>query len=66
MLVLSRKKGEKLFIGENICITVVEVGSGKVRLGIEAPKDVPVTRPDAKKSAPEDAATSGTSNSKMS
>ena len=40
MLVLSRKLGEKIFIGDNICITVVDIDRGKIRLGIEAPRDV--------------------------
>lgn len=44
MLVLSRKLGEKIYIGDNICITVVDVDRGKVRLGIEAPRDVPIFR----------------------
>ncbi len=44
MLVLSRKLGEKICIGENICITVVDIDRGKIRLGIEAPRDVPVFR----------------------
>ncbi len=44
MLVLSRKLNESIFVGDNIKITVVEIGPGKVRLGIEAPKDVPVHR----------------------
>src|SRR5947209_3315167 len=44
MLVLSRKLGEKIFIGENICITVVDVDRGKIRLGIDAPRDVPIFR----------------------
>ena len=44
MLVLSRKTGEKIVIGDNIAITVVEVKGGKVRIGIEAPADVPVHR----------------------
>ena len=35
MLVLSRKLGEKIYIGENICITVVDIDRGKIRLGIE-------------------------------
>jgi ATP-binding cassette subfamily F protein 3 len=39
MLVLSRKLGEKIFIGENICITVVDIDRGKIRLGIEAPPE---------------------------
>jgi len=44
MLALSRKLGEKIHIGDNICITVVDIDRGKIRLGIEAPRDVPVYR----------------------
>ena len=44
MLVLSRKLGEKIYIGDNICITVVDIERGKIRLGIEAPRDVPIYR----------------------
>ena len=44
MLVLSRKKGESVIIRENIVVTVVEIRGDKVRLGIEAPKDVVVNR----------------------
>ena len=44
MLVLSRKLGEKIYIGEKICITVVDIDRGKIRLGIEAPRDVPIFR----------------------
>ena len=44
MLVLSRRLGEKIVIGGSITITVVEIDRGKIRLGIEAPRDVPVYR----------------------
>lgn len=44
MLVLSRKRDERIVIGDNIVITVVEVRGDKVRLGIEAPAEVPVHR----------------------
>lgn len=44
MLVLSRKLGEKIFIGDNIVITMVDIDRGKIRLGIEAPRDVPIYR----------------------
>jgi len=44
MLILSRKLGEKIFIGDNICITVMGIDRGKIRLGISAPKDVPIYR----------------------
>lgn len=44
MLVLSRKGGEKIHIGEGIVLTVVEVRGNVVRLGIDAPEDVPIVR----------------------
>ncbi|MDB5388300.1 MAG: csrA [Planctomycetaceae bacterium] len=44
MLVLSRKKDESIVINDEIIITVVEVRGDKVRLGIQAPRDVPVHR----------------------
>ncbi len=44
MLVLTRRIGEKLVIGENVTVTVVGVKSNQVRLGIEAPADIPVNR----------------------
>ena len=44
MLVLSRKKGEQIVIDGNIVLTVVEVRGDKVRLGIEAPRDVSIHR----------------------
>ena len=46
MLVLSRKKNESIVINDNIVVTVVEVRGNKVRLGIEAPKEVTVHRRD--------------------
>ncbi len=44
MLVLSRKKNESIIIDDNIVITVVEVRGDKVRLGIQAPREVPIHR----------------------
>lgn len=44
MLVLSRKLGEKIVIGDNIVVTVVKIDRNQIRLGIEAPCDVPVYR----------------------
>jgi carbon storage regulator len=44
MLVLSRKKNESIVINDDITIVVVEIRGDKVRLGIEAPKAVPVHR----------------------
>ena len=44
MLVLTRKTGEKIKIGENIYVSVLEISKSGVRLGIEAPKDVSILR----------------------
>ena len=44
MLVLSRKKDEKIVIGDHITLMVIDIRGDKVRLGIEAPKDVAVHR----------------------
>ena len=44
MLVLSRKVGERILIGPDIAVTVVRVTGGGVRLGIEAPPELPVVR----------------------
>ena len=56
MLVLSRKKSEKIKLGDSIEITVVRVCGNKVRLGIHAPNDVPVLREELKKQDDADAA----------
>lgn len=44
MLVLSRQRDESIIIGDNIVVTVVDVRGDKVRLGIEAPTEIPVHR----------------------
>ena len=44
MLVLSRHRDESIIIGDDIVITVVDIRGDKVRLGIEAPSDIPVHR----------------------
>ena len=44
MLVLSRLRDESIIIGDNIVITIVDVRGDKVRLGIQAPKEIPVHR----------------------
>ncbi|WP_298339780.1 carbon storage regulator [Ferrimicrobium sp.] len=48
MLVLTRKDGEQVQIGEGILITVVEAKSGPVKIGIEAPPEVMIVRDDAR------------------
>jgi len=44
MLVLSRQRDESIIIGDNIVITIVDIRGDKVRLGIEAPTEIPVHR----------------------
>jgi carbon storage regulator len=44
MLVLSRKLGERIVIGDNIVLTVVKIDRNQIRLGIEAPRDVAIYR----------------------
>jgi carbon storage regulator len=48
MLVLSRRVGERILIGDNISVTVVRVTGGGVRIGIEAPPEMPVIRQELK------------------
>ncbi|MFZ5829792.1 MAG: carbon storage regulator CsrA [Planctomycetota bacterium] len=44
MLVLSRQRDESIIIGDNVIVTVVDIRGDKVRLGIEAPGEIPVHR----------------------
>jgi carbon storage regulator len=44
MLILSRKVNQSIVINNNIIVTLVEAANGKVRLGIDAPTDIPVFR----------------------
>lgn len=44
MLVLSRKTEEDILIGDSVVVKIIEIRGDKVRIGIEAPKDVPVHR----------------------
>lgn len=54
MLVLTRNRDEKIMIGDNIIITIVEIRGDKVRIGIEAPKDVSVHRGEVYKAIQRD------------
>lgn len=47
MLVLSRKRGESIHIGDNIKLTVINIVGGRVRIGIDAPDDVNILRSGA-------------------
>jgi carbon storage regulator len=48
MLVLSRKVGERILIGDDITVTIVRIAGGGVRVGIEAPPELPVIRHELK------------------
>lgn len=47
MLVLTRKRDQSIVVGEDIVITVLEVRGERVRIGVEAPKDVAIVRTEA-------------------
>jgi len=53
MLVLSRKPGEELVIGDNILLTVVAIRGGQVRLGITAPLNMPIERQELRRNGPQ-------------
>ena len=59
MLVLSRKKNESIVINNDITIVVVEIRGDKVRLGVEAPKEVPVHRREVYDAIKRNAASQG-------
>lgn len=44
MLVLGRRQGEQITIGDDIVISIIRAGSGSVRIGVEAPRSLPVRR----------------------
>ncbi len=44
MLVLSRKEGEQLLIGDNVVLTITRISGNRVAIGIEAPRDVRIVR----------------------
>jgi len=48
MLVLSRKIGERILIGEGIAVTVVRIAPGVVRIGVEAPEELAIVREEIK------------------
>jgi carbon storage regulator len=52
MLVLTRKPGEAFGIGDNIVVRVLSIRQGTVRIGVEAPPEIPVVRDDAKDKRP--------------
>ncbi|MDR0904043.1 MAG: carbon storage regulator [Ruminococcus sp.] len=44
MLIISRKKDESILVGDNVKITVIETGDGRVKIGVDAPREVRVIR----------------------
>jgi len=48
MLVITRKDSERIFIGDDIVITVMDISRGKVRIGIEAPRELSVDREEVR------------------
>lgn len=44
MLILRRKAGESLVIGEDVKVTVIDINEGSIRLAIEAPREIPILR----------------------
>lgn len=49
MLVLTRKIRQRILIGKDIVIEVIEIGNREVRIGIDAPKDMPILREEVRR-----------------
>ncbi|HEV3303195.1 MAG TPA: carbon storage regulator [Planctomycetaceae bacterium] len=65
MLVLSRKTGEKIRIGDNVTVTIVRIGPNNVRLGIDAPRDLNIVREELVSNEPVLNQSQGTSESSV-
>ena len=63
MLVLHRKKGESLIIDDNIKITIVDISGEKVKIAVEAPKEIPVLRSELVNAAEANQEAAGRENS---
>jgi carbon storage regulator len=59
MLIITRKPGEKIMLGDDVTIEVLEVSGSSVRLGIAAPRSVPVYREEIWEAVREERATAG-------
>ena len=59
MLILTRRTGETLIIGDNIRLTVLDVSGNQIRLGVTAPREVPVHREELAERIRAEAANSG-------
>ena len=56
MLVLSRKQGERVLVGPDVIVTVLQIAGGRVKLGFSAPADVPIHREELRRQKPDEAA----------
>ncbi len=54
MLVLQRKPGQRIMIGDSVAVTVLEVRNGRVKLGLEGPPEVPIHREEVFREIQED------------
>ncbi|AGL01698.1 carbon storage regulator CsrA [Desulfoscipio gibsoniae] len=61
MLVLTRKKKQGIMLGDNISITILEIGEDTIKIGIEAPKDVTILRSELYQAVKEENITAITS-----
>lgn len=59
MLVLSRKKDERITIGDNVTITIVEISGDRVRIGFDAPRDIQIWREEINGKASEEGGSDG-------
>lgn len=65
MLVVSRKVGERVWIGDKIAVTVVRVSQGVVRIGIEAPADMPIVREELRQQSENSSEAAGVRSNSM-
>ncbi|MDD4699514.1 MAG: carbon storage regulator [Oscillospiraceae bacterium] len=60
MLIISRKAGESFLVGDNIEITVFDIGADRIRVGIKAPADIPILRKEIMETREENVRASNT------
>lgn len=60
MLIISRKAGESFLIGDNIEVTIFDIGADRIRVGINAPTDIPILRKEIKETKEENVRASNT------
>jgi carbon storage regulator len=65
MLIITRRPGEKVMLGDDVVIEVIEVSGSSVRIGIAAPKSVPVYREEIWRAVRDENAAAATSDAKL-